>query len=285
MFKVLDLFSGIGGFSLGLERTGFFKTICFVEIDNYCQRVLHKHWPEVYIRSDIRTLTARHFDGYQRPDVICGGFPCQDISQAGRGEGLAGARSGLWSEMFRLVCELRPRYLVVENVAALLGRGLGRVLGDLASCGYDAEWDCIPAASVGAPHLRDRIWIVAYPNSNSDGRDYDRRALPKLLLRESESRSEPGELRPDVAYANGQRLQAWNETGNRRQESRGVVAGSESLRVYAEDSAKQWEIEPAVGRVVDGVPDRSHRIKALGNSIVPQIATWIGERIVEAECQ
>jgi len=161
--RVLDLFSGIGGFSLGLERAGM-KTVAFCEIDPYCRKVLAKHWPEVPCYDDIRTLTAERLaaDGIA-VDLICGGFPCQDISVAGRGAGLDGERSGLWSEYARLIGELRPRFVIVENVSALLARGMGRVLGDLAALGYDAEWHCIPASHVGAPHDRDRIWLVAYP--------------------------------------------------------------------------------------------------------------------------
>jgi DNA (cytosine-5)-methyltransferase 1 len=165
MLKVLDLFSGIGGFSIGLERTGGFKTVAFCEIEPYPRKVLAKHWPEVHCYHDVRELTADRLtaDGIA-VDVICGGFPCQDISVAGNGAGLAGERSGLWSEFARLIGELRPRYAIVENVSALLGRGLADVLGDLAALGYDAEWHCIPASAVGAPHRRDRIWIIAYAN-------------------------------------------------------------------------------------------------------------------------
>ena len=163
--NVLDLFSGIGGFSLGLERAGF-KTVAFCEIDPYCRRVLAKHWPEVPIYDDVRTVSADRLraDGIA-VDVICGGFPCQDISVAGNGAGLAGERSGLWREYARIVGELRPRFVIVENVAALLSRGLDDVLGDLAALGYDTEWHCIPASAVGAPHRRDRVWIVADANS------------------------------------------------------------------------------------------------------------------------
>jgi DNA (cytosine-5)-methyltransferase 1 len=164
--RLLDLFSGIGGFSLGLERTGGFETVAFCEIEPFCQKVLAKHWPEVTCYYDVRNLTADQLaaDGIT-VDAICGGFPCQDISTAGNGAGIDGERSGLWSEYARLIGELRPHYVIVENVAALLGRGLGRVLGDLAALGYDAEWHCIPASSVGAPHRRDRIWIIAYAAS------------------------------------------------------------------------------------------------------------------------
>lgn len=163
-FKLLDLFSGIGGFSLGLERSGGFETVAFCEIDPFARKVLAKNWPQVPCYDDVRTLTAERLctDGII-PDAICGGFPCQDLSFAGKGAGLAGERSGLWSEIARLARDLQPRFIVVENVAALLSRGMGDVLGDLAAIGYDAEWHCIPASAVGAPHRRDRVWIVAYP--------------------------------------------------------------------------------------------------------------------------
>jgi DNA (cytosine-5)-methyltransferase 1 len=161
--NVLDLFSGIGGFSLGLERAGM-RTTAFCEINPYCRRALAKHWPSVPIYEDVRTLTAEHLarDGIS-VDLICGGFPCQDISSAGKRVGIEGERSGLWSEYIRLIREVRPRYVIVENVADLLHRGMGTVLGDLASSGYDAEWRCLSASFVGLPQSRPRVWIVAYP--------------------------------------------------------------------------------------------------------------------------
>lgn len=164
--NVLDLFSGIGGFSLGLERAGM-RTVAFCEIDPFCQRVLAKQWPGVPIFDDIRKLKGSHLIGRVNGrlvtaiDVICGGFPCQDISVAGKGAGIQGERSGLWKEYARLIRELRPAYAVVENVSALLSGGLGAVLEDLAALGYDAEWHCIPASAVGLPHSRDRVWIAA----------------------------------------------------------------------------------------------------------------------------
>lgn len=163
--KVLDLFSGIGGFSLGLERAGF-ETVAFCEPNPFCQAVLKHHWPTVPVYEDVRELSADRLanDGITF-DAICGGFPCQDISVAGKGAGLAGARSGLWWEFHRLIAETRPKWVIAENVSALRSRGLDEVLGSLAALGYDAEWHCIPASAVGAPHRRDRIWIVAYPNN------------------------------------------------------------------------------------------------------------------------
>lgn len=157
-----SLFSGIGGLDLGLERAGM---VCRwqIEVDDYCQRVLAKHWPDVPKYGDIREVTGEELE---RVDLLCGGFPCQDISNAGKRAGIDGARSGLWSEYIRLVRVLRPRFVLVENVAALLVRGLDRVLIDLAESGYSAEWDCIPAASVGAPHRRDRLFVVAHTESH-----------------------------------------------------------------------------------------------------------------------
>lgn len=163
--KVLDLFAGIGGFSLGLERTGGFETVAFCEIDKKAQKVLKKHWPDVTVFDDVKGVNAETLNAVGiRPDVITGGFPCQDISTAGKGAGLAGERSGLWFEMLRIIQETKPQYAIIENVSALRSRGLEVVLGGLAEIGYDAEWHCIPAFAIGAPHKqRDRIWIVAYP--------------------------------------------------------------------------------------------------------------------------
>lgn len=164
--NVLDLFSGIGGFSLGLERAGM-RTVAFCEIDPFCRRVLAKHWPATRIFGDVRELTAERLaataaSGDIAIDVIAGGFPCQDISAAGKRAGISGLNSGLWSEYARLVGEVRPRYVIVENSAELLAGGLGDVLRDLATLGFNARWDCIPASILGAPHGRDRVWIVAY---------------------------------------------------------------------------------------------------------------------------
>jgi DNA (cytosine-5)-methyltransferase 1 len=161
--RLLDLFSGIGGFSLGLERSGNFETVAFCEIEPYPRAVLKKHWPNVKVYEDVKELSRERLeaDGLG-VDAICGGFPCQDISTAGRGAGLAGERSGLWFDFHRLIKEIKPQVAIIENVSALRSRGLDQVLRSLAEIGYDAEWHCIPASAVGAPHRRDRIWIVAY---------------------------------------------------------------------------------------------------------------------------
>jgi len=154
--RTLDLFAGIGGFSLGLERTGGFETVAFCEIEPFPQKVLRKHWPEVPIYDDVTTLEHRG-----SVDLVTAGFPCQDVSLAGKCAGLAGERTGLFWHILRTVRLVGRPKLLLENVAALLDRGMGEVLGALAEVGYDAEWNCIPAHAVGAPHERDRLWIVA----------------------------------------------------------------------------------------------------------------------------
>lgn len=172
MLRVGSLFSGFGGLELGLEQTGGFSLAFQVELDPYCQRVLQKHWPHVPKYGDIRTLSGHDLE---RPDLLVGGFPCQNISFAGKQEGLSGAQSGLWHEFARLIGELRPRYVIVENVAALRyptyppgepGRAspLAAILGDLAAYGYDAQWCTLYAHQFGYPHSRERCFVVAYPH-------------------------------------------------------------------------------------------------------------------------
>jgi DNA (cytosine-5)-methyltransferase 1 len=157
-----SLFSGIGGLDLGLERAGM-ECAWQVEIDPYCRQVLQKHWPNVPKYDDVRTFTPTAVD------VVAGGFPCQDVSVAGPKVGIDGPRSGLWGELHRIICEVRPRCAIVENTAGLLVRGLNRVLGDLARIGYDAEWGVLSSCRFGAPHVRQRVFIVAYPASQRQG--------------------------------------------------------------------------------------------------------------------
>jgi DNA (cytosine-5)-methyltransferase 1 len=294
--RVLDIFSGIGGFSLGLERTGGFKTIAFCEIEPFCQRVLAKHWPGVPIYDDVRELTGARLaaDGLA-VDVICGGFPCQDVSvaQGAHRSGLAGERSGLWSEYARLVRELRPSFVIVENVPGLLSLGIRDVLRDLAACGYDAEWQVIPAAAVGAPHIRDRVWLVGY--ANGDGQsvvavDDEASRLPRLAANthSGELRDEPGRRRrpcrtsTPVASHDGQAQSLADADGQRFSIWEGFCR-NDGAELAASVGGDWWASEPAVGRVVDGLPGRVDRLRALGNAVVPQIPELIGQAILEAE--
>ena len=258
-----SLFAGIGGFDLGLERAGM-RCEWQVEIDPYARAVLAKHWPDVRRWEDVRTFPPP--EGKWGVDVICGGFPCQDISVAGKGAGLAGARSGLWYEFARIIGELRPRYVIVENVAALLSRGADVVLGTLASLGYDAEWHVIPASAVGAPHRRERLWIVAWDALCRRGaRLGSVRAIQKGAC------SDTDRVRADVSHADHE-----SEPGSPVDDvaRRGLpeLAGGHGW----------WSVEPDVGRVAHGVPARVDRLRCLGNAVVPQIVEVIGRAIVEA---
>jgi DNA (cytosine-5)-methyltransferase 1 len=312
--RVGSLFAGIGGFDLGLERAGF-STAWFCEQDAFCQKVLAKHWPGVPVYDDICKMKGADVEPV---DILCGGFPCQDLSYAGKGAGLAGARSGLWTEYARLIGELGPRYVIVENVSALLARGLGTVLGDLAALGYDAEWDCIPASAVGAPHRRDRIWLVAYPHgadrkarrsdglgigpqsesgplgseggADRDGNVADPESLAERPgLRQDESAGERGRRPCDgssssvLADTLRSRGPAGLSTPGHGEEGNTEKPVDGCDRRGWGPGSSQWATEPDVGRVAHGVPARVDRLRALGNALVPQIAEWIGWRIREWE--
>lgn len=280
---VLDLFSGIGGFSLGLERTGGFVTTAFCEIEEFPRRVLAKHWPEVPCYHDVTKLTGDILarDGIA-VDVITGGFPCQDISTAGKQAGIgAGTRSGLWSEIVRLIGELRPRYVIVENVAALLagpsskpGGWFGRVLGDLAECGYDAEWQNIPAAALGAPHLRERAWVVAYPaqERQPEAGQLQYRGIAQRLPSYGEALVS--------AYDRQERTQ-----GCKHQEVSGFSAFSWCQDVgRVEDLRNTPDLPTPLFRGSrDGIPNWVERVGACGNAVIPQIPELIGHAILAAE--
>ncbi len=296
--KVLDLFSGIGGFSLGLERTGGFETVAFCEIEKFPRKVLNKHWPDVPIYEDVRKLTNERLraDGIV-PDVITGGFPCQDISVAGKQAGIGeGTRSGLWSELARIIGEVRPRYAILENVTALLsgdsGRWFGTVLGGLAEIGYSCEWHCISASSMGAWHKRDRVWIIAYPSKIGCGFRGDNRKERHIQndekredkeVQQERNKREPGscKARSVLAYPKSKRVQGFWSSG--KQESLAHEIKRLLVRGREDGGHANWEAEPDVGRVADGIPDRAHRIKGLGNSVVPQIPELIGRAILEVE--
>jgi len=234
--RILSLFSGIGGLDLGLELAGVGETLWQVEQDPFCRKVLAQHWPNAQRFEDVRTVRSADFIGAK---VIAGGFPCQDISNAGKRAGLVGESSGLWWEMFRLIREIRPAFVVVENVLAIANRGLGQILGALASCGYHAEWDCISAAIVGAQHRRNRLFVVAWLPANPDG-------------------------------------------GRARQFQR---RGQEVIRWPTDSGAafdfNPWNASAAVCPVVDGFSGRMVMLKALGNSVVPQVAYYAGQKILE----
>lgn len=246
--RVGSLFSGIGMFDLGLSWTGRFTTEWFCECNDYSRKILELRFPGIPIYNDVRSL-RRPFPSV---DVLCGSFPCQDISIAGKGAGIEGSRSSLWGEFARIIREAQPRWVLVENVPALTFRGLGRVLGDLATGGYDAEWDCISASAFGAPHVRDRVWIVAYPSSlRIDGRD--------TSVRRGDS--------PWCAYDVG-----------KRQASLARATGRIPWKAFP-----NFPTTSELQRVAYGVPHRMDRLGAIGDSLVPDIAQALGERILEYE--
>jgi DNA (cytosine-5)-methyltransferase 1 len=307
--NVLDIFAGLGGFSLGLERAGM-QTVAFAEIEPYCRRVLAHHWPNVPCYHDVRHLNISNFKrvtGHEASsiDLICGGFPCQGISVAGKGLGLEDERSALWFEYARIIWEFRPSWVIIENVPALRSRGLDQVLGSLTKIGYDAEWNCIPSSCIGAPHRRDRIWIVAYPNE----RERERRATQPVRRRSRvEKKSQSIGANPDPAglrWGTGRKgrltnglawlrdYPRWNpadtysaelpqregQRGNAREEFPTVERG-----FNPDVWQHRWPDEPALSVLDDGsTTGLDVATFAIGNSLVPQIAEAIGRAILTAD--
>ena len=262
----LALFAGAGGGILGGILNGW-KTVCAVEIDEYCRRILMQRQDDGMLEPfpiwpDITTFDGKPWAGCV--DIVTGGFPCQDISIAGTSKGIEGKRSGLWKQMARIISEVQPTYVLVENSPMLAIRGLGTVLGDLAEMGFDAEWGCISAAETGACHKRDRMWILAYSNSN--------RKLQPQGCQQNQwgwfgySRCE------NVANSHGHGLQGMvtesQPDGNER--SPGLHSGKRSFPAWPKDPAETPE--SGVGRVVDGMAYRMDRLKAIGNGQVPRVA-------------
>lgn len=246
MLTIGSCFSGIGGLELGLEWTGGFETKWQIEMDKYATKVLEKHWPNVKRYTDIRDVV--------RPpvvDVICGGFPCQDVSIATKKKGLKGKRTTLWSEMHRIICEVKPRWVLAENVPGLLssddGRFFGNILRDLASAGYDAEWGVLSAAGVGAPHLRQRLFIVANPNG-----------FRWNCLDESK---ENGRSKINIEM-----FKAWRNAKDRLHLSMVSAKSDPSSGTIRND---------------DGLSVGMDRLRCLGNAVVPQVAQKIGEMILK----
>lgn len=257
-----SLFSGIGGMDLGLERAGM-QCRWQVEIEPYCQKVLTKHWPNVPKFGDIKQITGEELEPV---DIIAGGFPCQDLSVAGKRAGIDGERSGLWSDFARLVGTLRPRFVLIENVPGLLANEpMRRVLGDLFALGFDAEWESIPAAAVGAPHLRDRVWIFAHSRQKhrtvqcQNGRSHDTRKRSDVFPER------------DV-WGTSEQGKDWELVG--------MVPG-----VHQGVSTDWWFRQSVMARSVNGISrglvDSANG--GFGNAVVPQVAEWIGRRIIEAE--
>lgn len=231
-----SLFSGIGGLDLGLKRAGM-RCIWQCEIDPFARRVLAKHWPGIPCYEDVRSI-----DGdVERPDLLCGGFPCQDISSSGGKAGIRGTKSGLWFEFSKVIRLLRPRFVLVENVSAILSRGMDTVLGDLASVGYDAEWHCLSAADFGSPQGRDRCWIVAH----ADGRGFP--------------------------------------VGAECDRPRAILEGRLDDDGLALAQRRAGEAPSRIRRMGHGVPHGVDRLRVLGNAVVPQVAQFIGERILAAD--
>jgi DNA (cytosine-5)-methyltransferase 1 len=263
--RVGSLFTGIGGIDLGLERAGM--TIAWqCEIDPYCRKVLAKHWPDVPCYEDVRSLP----DDLEAVDLVCGGYPCQPFSLAGSRAGAADPRH-LWPDFARVLGLLRPRFALLENVPGHLSLGFGTVLGDLAELGYDAEWACIPAAAVGAPHLRWRLFVLAHTGG---GRFEEHPQLNGEALK--------GDERPCGRHARGCGDEVADANRPRRPHAQGRPAVTQCAGCRAPDSAGWWDVEPDVGRVADGVPARVDRLRALGNAVVPQVAELVGHLILEA---
>lgn len=246
-----SLFAGIGGLDLGLERAGM-TCRWQVEIDEYCRRVLAKHWPNVDRWDDVRTFPP---GGDWSVELIAGGFPCTDISKC-RGKDrqyLDGENSGLWHEYSRIIRIIRPKYILVENTPEITLSGLDRILSDLANLGYDAEWDLLSAEAFGAPQLRERIFVVGYTNSNCQSTGTVNDEAPRMSpLHDTTSRTDHDVLRP--AQLKELVCEAWDQ-------------GTDQ--------------SPVLG-VANGVPNRVDRLRSLGNAVVPQVAEFIGRRIIAA---
>lgn len=281
--RVGSLFSGIGGFDLAAEWVGW-STAWMSEIDPFACTILAHHWPEVPNLGDIQTID---FTTVEPIDVLVGGFPCQDISHAGHRHGITGERSGLWKEYARAIRELRPRHVVVENVANLLTNGFDVVLGDLADLGYDAEWRVFGADDVGAPHQRHRIWIVASrPLSAADDHALCDLCDEPYCARHDEHYADCACLGPDsctVADADGAGWEGWLRRGTDSQ--RQGLVGSTRRRgpVYQQPAQDWWAAEPSVGRVAHGVSGRVAQLRGLGNAIVPHCATVAYRHIIALE--
>jgi len=244
----LDLFSGIGGFALGLESTGGFKTVGFCDNEPFAQKVLKKHWPDVPCYEDVRDVGVETV-GYRGVDIITGGFPCQPFSVAGKQDPKDNRQ--LWPEMFRIIKEIRPTYVIGENVRNLISIREGvvfeQVCTDLEGEGYQVQTFVLPASAVNAPHQRYRCWIVGIMADSTTSRS---QTSSKKRLEQKETE------KTDAITSHGGNIRNFNFKNN-------------------------WTVEPSVGRVAHGIPNRVDRLKGLGNAVVPQIPAVLGRAILE----
>lgn len=294
-----SLFAGIGGFDLGLERAGM-ECRWQVEIDAYASSVLAKHWPGVTRWGDVRTFPVGDPADWE-VDLICAGVPCQPVSHAGKQKGASDDR-WMWGEALRVVADLSPRFFVAENPIGLLNHDGGRtfhgILRAFASVGYVCEWHVIAAADVGAPHRRERVWLVAHADSVPCTAGQSRRAGERVSGSSSGSQGRQdkgqawavaGDCRADVADADGGRRKRKRLTKHSDQQgpSGDISYGCSSWgrRARPDRCRKQWETEPAVGRVAHGIPNRVDRLRCLGNAVVPQVAEVIGRAIIAMETE
>ncbi|WP_343619661.1 DNA cytosine methyltransferase [Acinetobacter proteolyticus] len=282
----LALFAGAGGGILGSHLLGC-KTICAVERDAYAAQVLAQRQNDGILApfpiwSDIKSFDGKPWRGII--DVISGGFPCQDISSAGKGKGIDGERSGLWTEMARIIGEVRPREVWVENSPMLVSRGLARVISDLAQMGYDAHWTRFSASNFGAPHIRDRVWIVAHTNSTADGKQYNYESTWDHSQRMLSNVANTQSFRCETKNIASRFSERFTRIGNScqhvantqgigwKQARDGQRSSSERFSGSGKEWARWWSVEPELGRVADGVAHRVDRLKAIGNGQVPIVA-------------
>jgi DNA (cytosine-5)-methyltransferase 1 len=286
MIRIGSLFAGIGGFELGIERAiPNSHTVWQVEQNTFCQSILHKHWPNATIYDDVRTVGAHNL---QPIDILLGGFPCQDISTAGLQRGIKnGTRSGLWWEMHRIIMELRPRIVIMENVSNILSVGGTAVIGSLANIGYDCEWSVISARQFGAPHQRKRWFGVAYPHGIRSNKTRHKRITSTVGTR---AQIHAGTLQGKKTCGTTKTNEFTNTNMPRCKKRHepimletgiGSRGGDRQIRGLHIRNYWQQEKDPSrLCNVDDGIPDRLAKLKALGNAIVPQCSEYIGKRVL-----
>ena len=302
--KVLDLFSGIGGFSLGLEWAGM-STVAMCEKDPYCRKILAKHWPDLTIHEDIRNLDGKKYRN--SIDLVAGGFPCQPFSVAGKRKGSDDDRH-LWPEMLRVIKEAKPRWVIGENVFGFINMALDDVQADLEREHYEVRKFVLPAVAVDAHHRRDRIFLVAYSNSPAVWNLPERQAQGRDNLQAGRQAITPDNgpsqsmANPDSSWelqqkGDQQEIGGWSGNSSQQDVANSYCEGLEIGQGFREHTQSElstiersgcedravWSPEPCLGRVADGVPNRVDRIKGLGNAVVPQLIQAIGELVIEAD--